>query len=212
MIPTLPFSEHVAEYEQWYEVHPFVFRSEVQAIKELIPPGQDLKGLEVAAATGRLSEALGIFEAIEPCANMRSVAQRRGVNVRSGEAEFLPYHAMSFDFVVMSFCISYFESIRLAFKEANRVLKPNGCLIVGFLDKDSIIGKEYEGRRDKSVFYKQATFYSPDKVLKELKEAGFKEFTITQTLYGSLDEIKEVQYPEPGYGKGSYVLVKAIKK
>jgi hypothetical protein len=45
-----------------------------------------------------------------------------------------------------------------------------------------------------------------------LKEAGFKEFEYNQTLFGGLDEIKEVQLPKQGYGQGSFVVVKAIKK
>jgi len=45
-----------------------------------------------------------------------------------------------------------------------------------------------------------------------LKEAGFKDFEYNQTLFGELDEIKEVQLPKQSYGQGSFVVVKAIKK
>ena len=212
MTQSLPFNDHVAEYEEWYEKHPYVFQSELMAIKEQLPTGQNLSGLEIATGTGHFAEALGISEAIEPADNMRLLAVKRGINVRDAVAEHLPYHDLSFDFVVMAFCISYFESLRLAFKEALRVLKPEGQIIVGLLDKDSPIAKEYEQRRDKSVFYKQAIFYSPERVIKELKDSGFKNFLITQTLFNPIDEITELQLPKPGFGEGSFVVIKATKK
>ncbi|MGZ8545343.1 MAG: class I SAM-dependent methyltransferase, partial [Flavisolibacter sp.] len=133
-------------------------------------------------------------------------------HVRDAEAEHLPYHDLSFDFVVMAFCISYFKSVHFAFKEAHRVLKPSGALIVGFLDKDSTIGKEYEARRQFSVFYKQAMFYSPERIMNELKMAGFKAFTFSQTLFNPIEDIKELQLPKQGFGDGSFVVARAIKK
>lgn len=45
MPSTLPFNEHVVEYEAWYDRYPYVFQFEVQAIKELLPQGDNLRGL-----------------------------------------------------------------------------------------------------------------------------------------------------------------------
>jgi hypothetical protein len=45
-----------------------------------------------------------------------------------------------------------------------------------------------------------------------LKETGFAAFEYNQTLFGELDEIKEVQLPKQGFGQGSFVVVKAVKK
>lgn len=212
MLQSLPFNQHVAEYEAWFEQYPYVFQSEVSAIKELLPIGENLRGLEVATGTGRFADALGIAEAVEPADNMRLKAIKRGINVRDAEAEHLPYHDLSFDYVLMAFCISYFHSVQFAFKEANRVLKPGGALIVGFLDRDSIIGQEYEARKQFSVFYKEAIFYSPERIINELKMAGFKNFEFKQTLFDSLDKIEKVQIPQTGFGYGSFVVIKAIKK
>lgn len=212
MLQTLPFNEHVAEYEEWFEKYPFVFQSELTAIKDLLPKGENLRGLEVATGTGRFAAALGIYDAIEPAENMRELAVKKGIQVRDAEAEHLPYHDLSFDFVLMAFCISYFESVLFAFKEANRVLKQGGSLIVGFLDKDSIIGRDYEAKKQESLFYKNAIFYSPERIVKDLKNAGFWNFTFSQTLFDHLDNIKELQLPKPGYGEGSFVVIKATRK
>lgn len=211
MLQTLPFNENVADYEAWFDQYPFVFLSEVMAIKEFLPKEENIKGVEVGTGTGRFADALGIMEAVEPADNMRRRAIERGINARDAEAAHLPYHDLSFDFVLMAFSISYFDSIHEAFKEAHRVLKHNGCLIAGFLDKDSSIGREYEAQKKQSVFYKQATFYGPLKVVKELKWAGFKNFSFCQTLFNKLEEVRELQLPKPGYGEGSFVVVKALK-
>ena len=211
MIKTLPFNEHVAEYEEWYRKYPFVFQSEVEAIRELLPAGNSIYGIEVALGTGRFAKELGIKEGIEPSPNMRALALKKGIDVLSAEAEHLPYKDMRFDFVLMAFCISYFDDLPAAFKEARRVLKNGGSLIVGFIDKDSIIGKFYEQRKPDSVFYKQANFYSTKRIIAELKKPGFKKLQFSQTLFHALDDIKEFEPAKPGYGEGSFVLIKAIK-
>lgn len=211
MIKSLPFNEHVAEYEEWYEKYPFVFQSEVEAIRELLPTGNNIHGIEVALGTGRFAKELGIKEGIEPSPNMRALAKKRGIEVLSAEAEHLPYKDMHFDFVLMAFCISYFEDLPAAFSEAKRVLKNGGTLIVGFIDKDSTIGKYYEQRKPESVFYRQANFYSVKRIISELKKLNFKNFQYSQTLFHPLDEIKEFEPAKPGYGNGSFVIIKVIK-
>lgn len=209
MLQTLPFNDHVKEYEEWFDKHQFIFQSEVLAIRELLPKEGNLRGVEVGAGTGRFADALGIKEAVEPADNMRKVAMKRGIDVHDAEAEHLPFYNHSFDYVLMAFCISYFNSLQSAFEEAYRVLKHGGSLIVGFIDKDSMIGKEYEARKKFSVFYKDANFFTPETVITELKHAGFDKFLFVQTLFGSTDNIEEAQVPKKGFGEGSFVVIKA---
>ena len=208
----LPFDSHVAEYEAWYENYPFVFSSEVEALREMLPEGDRLTGIEVALGTGRFSEALGIKEGIEPSVKMRAKAVKRGIEVVDGVAEHLPYGDLRFDFVLMAFCISYFDDLHVAFREANRVLKQSGVLVIGFIDRNSIIGKQYEQRKPESTFYRAANFYTVDKVLFELNRAGFKHFKVGQTLFKPLDEIKEFEPARSGHGEGSFVVIRAGKK
>lgn len=208
----LPFNDHVAEYEEWFERYPYVFQSEVEALRDMLPVGDSLSGIEVGLGTGRFSKALGIKEGVEPSPPMRALATERGVEIIDGTAENLPYGDLRFDFVLMSFCISYFNELYTPFKEAYRVLKNNGVLVVGFIDKNSIIGKEYENRKPDSVFYKSANFYSVEKVLFELRRAGFRHETHCQTLFHSLNETTEFEPAKPGHGEGSFVVIKAMKK
>lgn len=62
MIPSTVFNDHIAEYEAWFEKHPYVFRSEVAAIKQLLPHGKQLNGIGIGVGTGRFAKALGITD------------------------------------------------------------------------------------------------------------------------------------------------------
>jgi SAM-dependent methyltransferase len=206
-----PFETYTAEYDEWYKKYPYVFKSEVEAIRNMLPAGES-HGIEVGLGTGRFSVALGIKEGVEPSFAMRKMAIARGVEVMDSIAERLPYKSLHFDFVLMSSCVSYFFNVHAAFCEAHRVLKRKGSLVIGFVDKNSIIGNFYEAKKANSIFYKHATFYSVPQIVAELREAGFKELEFSQTLFHNLDEIKEFEPAIEGYGNGSFVVIKAIKK
>ncbi|HEX6915189.1 MAG TPA: class I SAM-dependent methyltransferase [Chitinophagaceae bacterium] len=208
---TLPFNSHVAEYEEWFEKHPEVFKTEVEAIRLLIPKGDHIKGLEIGVATGRFARELQIHDGVEPADNMRTLALRRGIYAVDAVAENLPYRGLSFDFVLMNFCVSYFTDPDAAFTEAWRVLKYGGVLIVGFLDRYGAVAQQYERKRETSTFYQLAKFYSSEEITAKLTAAGFNTLEFSQTLFHAPENLKVAELPEPGYGKGSYILVKATK-
>ena len=211
MTKNLPFDDHVAEYEAWFERYPFVFETELAAIKKIWPVEKDAMTLEVGSGTGRFSKALGIRSGLEPSAGMDAKAEERGIETVRGVAEEMPYQNQQFDVVLMNFCISYFENLQRAFAEAFRVLRSGGVLIVGFIDKNSLLGKYYEGKRNKSTFYKSANYYSVNEVEEKVKAAGFKTPEIFQTLFNDLDNTNDVEPLVTGSGKGSYILIKATK-
>lgn len=97
--------------------------------------------------------------------------------------------------------ICHLNNVKSAFKEAYRVLKPKGSIIIGFIDKDQKIGKTYEENRMRCTLFRYANFYSVVNVAKILKEVGFKDIEYNQTLFGNLDEIKEVQLPKKALEK-----------
>ena len=49
-------------------------------------------------------------------------------------------------------------------------------------------------------------------VLGAVEKAGFKNLEFNQTLFGTLDSIKDIQLPKPGFGEGAFVVVRATKK
>jgi ubiquinone/menaquinone biosynthesis C-methylase UbiE len=212
MLQLDPFVKHAEEYDQWFDRHAAVYESELQAVKlQMLKLPENIHGIEIGMGTGRFSADLGIKEGIEPVAAMARMAVKRGVEVMKGTAERLPYRDLHFDFVLFV-TICHLDNVQAAFKETYRVLKRGGSIIVGFLDRDQTIAQAYDNRRDHSEFYRHATFYPVNRVETLLKEAGFTKLEYMQTLFGKLEDITELQTPEEGFGKGSFVVVKALKK
>ncbi|MBN1226687.1 MAG: class I SAM-dependent methyltransferase [Deltaproteobacteria bacterium] len=209
MAKTEPFENHPDKYEDWFTRNKCTFESELKAIKTLLPDGQ---GLEIGVGSGIFSSPLGIKKGIEPAANMRKIAQGRGITVVGAVAEAIPFADSHFDFALMVTTICFLDSLEAALKETYRIIKPNGSLIVGLVDRNSPLGKSYLKHRDESLFYKIATFYSTDDVVSNMKKAGFCEFSFAQTIFHSLHDIKEVEPVNQGYGKGSFVVIKAMKQ
>ena len=212
MLQTEIFNENVEAYEAWYDTYPEVFQSEVAALKEqLLKLPEDIYGIEVGLGTGRFAKALGIKEGVEPSEEMAKKAMKRGIEIMKSVAEKLPYSDYHFDFILFV-TICHLNDLKMALSEAHRVLKRGGSIIIGFLDKEQTIAKKYEEKRHRSTFFKNATYYSVDRVKELLKKAKFKDFEFNQTLFGDLNEIEDVQTPKEGYGEGSFVVVKAVKK
>ncbi len=202
------FDRNVSRYEQWFIDHPFAYLSEVRAVRELLPKGS---GIEIGVGTGRFAAPLGITRGVEPSRAMAELARRKGIEVLSGVAEKLPFADNEFDFALMVTTVCFLDDRDLAFSEARRVLKPGGSFVIGFVDRESPLGREYEKRKDKSAFYTDATFYAATEIADHLAEAGFGGFAFRQTLFTPLDEMEEADPVREGHGRGSFVVVRGIK-
>jgi SAM-dependent methyltransferase len=206
---TEPFETHALKYDEWFKRHTFEYESELLTVKEQLP--ERGIGVEIGVGSGRFAAPLGITIGVEPSRRMRTLAQRRGIEVVAGVAEALPFADAQFDFALMVTSICFIDDIDAAFKEAYRILKPDGRLLICFIDKNSPIGKQYQRKKNESVFYKVATFYSVDEVVSHVKKAGFSDFSFTQTIFPNLTGIREIELIKGGYGEGAFVVLKAIK-
>lgn len=74
---------------------------------------------------------------------MAELARQRGIKVLEGVAEDLPLAEASFDFAVMVTVVCFLSDVVQAFREAFRILKPKGTLVVGFIDRESELGQHY---------------------------------------------------------------------
>jgi len=143
---------------------------------------------------------------------MMAKARERGIDVTYGVAESNPFGNAEFDFALMVTTVCFLDDMDAAFRETLRVLKPGGAFVIGFVDKNSLVGKAYDRYKDQSIFYKDATFYTADELLVHLTRAGFSNFSFVQTLFGPLSEIREHEPVTHGYGQGSFVAIKAVKQ
>ena len=209
MPKTKPFDNYADEYNNWFVQNKYAFQSELNAIKKVLPVNE--KGVEIGVGSGIFAEPLGITEGIEPSKAMRNKARQRNIEVIDAVAENLPYSDKSKDFALMITTICFVDDIYKSFKEVNRVLKSAGNLIIGFVDKNSPVGKIYLEHKDESIFYKEATFYGTEELYEILINTGFEIVNTYQTVFGEIDKINKVQDVLTGYGKGSFVVIQARK-
>ena len=211
MAITAPFDNHYGLYEKWFEHNKLTYLSELKAVKHFIL--SDKKGIEIGSGSGRFALPLGIRTGIEPSLKMQKLAVSRGMKVISGVAENLPITNEAFDFALMVTTICFLDDIKKSFKEAHRILKPDGFFIIGFVDKDSPLGKLYSKKKAKSKFYREAIFYSVSEVIDLLKRTDFDHTEVIQTMFGkSLEDINSVQNWKEGFGEGSFKVIKAVAK
>lgn len=203
------FNTYSDEYDKWYDSFPYAYESEVAALQPFIPKNK--RGVEIGVGTGRFAERLHVECGVEPSKGMAEIARKRGITVHIATGELLPFSNNSFDFALMVTATCFFSDPLKAFKEAYRILVPDGTLTIGMIDKESPLGKIYEENKSQDKFLQFAKLYSVPKVLKWLEDAGFKQEAITQTLTTSPMELTAPEKPQEGYGKGSFVIINCKK-
>jgi ubiquinone/menaquinone biosynthesis C-methylase UbiE len=204
------FENNSEHYEEWFENNPSVYASEINALKKNIPITS--KGIEIGIGSGRFAIPFNIRFGIDPSLTMLNISLKKGLKVINGIAESLPITNNYFDYVLMVTTICFVDDIKKTFNEAYRIIKDNGYIIIGFVDKNSLIGKLYQQKKNKSLFYKEATFFSTSEITEYLKESGFTNFDYSQTIFKNLADISNIEPVLDGYGKGSFVVIKAKKR
>ena len=202
------FDKCYKKYDAWYDRNKFAYLSELEAIKKVLPKRG--KGLEIGVGTGRFAQVLGIATGIDPSKNMIKTARKKGINVRLGSGEQLPFKNSIFDYAAIIITICFVKDPQKVLKEAKRVLNKNGKIIIGIIDRDSFLGKFYQ--KKKGVFYKHANFFSIKEITDLLKNTGFSKFSYYQTLYELPSEIRLAQKPRKGFGQGGFVVISGEKK
>lgn len=201
------FDQNTLEYDQWFEKHSSVYHSELLAIQKAVPKNKT--GIEIGVGTGRFAEPLNIKFGVEPSENIARVAEQKEITVYRAVAEKLPIENETFDFVLMVTTVCFLSDLPKAFSEVHRILKPNGEIILGIIDKNSELGKKYEKEKSSNKFYQDAHFHSTEEITEFLQQSYFHKFQYWQTLT-KLNE-NEIEKPTQGFGNGNFVVIKAIK-
>lgn len=201
------FNNEVEEYEEWFVKNNELLNSEVEAVRQLLPKSG--RGIEIGVGTGIFASRLGIKHGVEPSKKMSKKAIERGIEVINAFAEKLPLIDGTYNFALMVTVDCFLDDVLKAFREIWRILSPNGEFVIGFLDRETALGKVYEQKKASSHSYKNASFHSSEEIEKYLLRAGFVVQERRQTIYkldNKQQEIKE------GVGEGLFAVIKAKKR
>jgi ubiquinone/menaquinone biosynthesis C-methylase UbiE len=228
------FDEHAGEYDGWFLKNRNVLQSEVLLLAHFLQdPGQ---ALSVGCGSGLfekiLSDAHGIYihHGVEPASGMAEIAVKRGMEVKEGTAEALPYEADSFDTAILNGIPGYIDDLERTFAEAFRVLRSGGHIVVADVPAESSYALLYRlaatigSWDDPSLqavapphpypveFAAAATWRTTEEKMDLLQKVGFEDLETAQTLTAhpkySDDSAEE---PSPGHERGDYVAIRARK-
>jgi SAM-dependent methyltransferase len=209
-----PFDELASEYDAWFDGDGnLIFFIEAQAFRALLPY-LSKPWLEIGVGSGRFAQALGIGTGIDPSDGLLKIARGRGINAFPGRGEEKIFDEESFGAVFLIVTLCFLDSPPAVLKEVHRVLAPDGKLVLGLVLKESPWGQLYQQKKAKGHhFYRYATFYSCDEVIKLLAQAGFVAEKIISTLFQKPGNVQHVEQPKEGYfPDAGFTIIVAGKK
>ena len=195
-----PINDLAAEYDAWFDKEGSrIFFIEVKAFQELLPK-LPKPWLEIGVGSGRFAQALGIDTGVDPSTKLVEMAINRGINAFVGRGEQMLFDEESFGTVFLIVTLCFLDSPLDVLKEANRILTPDGKIVLGMVLKESPWGQFYQQKKAAGHrFYRYATFYRCDEVVKLLVQTGFVTERIISTLFQKPKGVQHIEEPKEGY-------------
>jgi ubiquinone/menaquinone biosynthesis C-methylase UbiE len=221
---TSAFESNAEAFDVWFNKNKVVFESELLAEKYFITDPENT--ISIGCGSGLFESRLGIKCGVELSKDMATLAENRGIEVKIGAAENVPYEDEKFDGVLLSTILSYVKDRRMAVNEAYRILKHNGHIVVSFLAKEGSYAMLYDlaylrGKHDPEAapehpypikFMEGVHWCSTGEVTTLLKDAGFVDLKYVQTLTRHPKYTNDkVEEPVEGYDRGDYVVIQGTK-
>jgi len=199
-LKTSLFDKLASDYDAWFEKDgKLIFNTEVRAFQEILPL-LPKPWLEIGVGSGRFARALGIETGIDPSIELLNIARSRGITTIQGRGEEELFKEESFSTVFLIVTLCFVDSPEAVLREAHRILKPGGKVLLGLVLKESPWGKFYEQKKKQGHrFYRYATFYKCDEVIKLLVQAGFVTERIISTLFQKPGKVHRTEEPGQGY-------------
>jgi SAM-dependent methyltransferase len=214
-MPHESFARHADRYDDWFRRFPGnkIFPLEVACLKKA-SASLARPWLEVGVGTGRFAELLGIDEGIDPAPAALQIAKARGINIRQGIAEALPYKDKSFGGIFMIITLCFLDDPLAGILECRRVLSENGSLILGMIPADSPWGRFYGKKKQEGhLFYKEAKLFKLSEVESLMEKASLRIESIWSTLLAPPDQ-DDYQFAHPLEGlqpEAGFVVLRASR-
>ncbi len=200
------------EYDRWYDENRNLYWPEILALKRVIK--RNRFGLEIGVGSGRFALPLGVDVGIDPSFEMLQIARAKGIEVVEGKGENIPFKCCIFDYVLMVTTLCFLDDVEKTLREARRVLKKGGKIVIGMIPKNSNLGNYYLQNRENSTYFRDAKFFDTKEIVDMLESLDFNGVGFLQTLIGYPREKEYKRYSkiEKGNKKGSFVVIYAYKK
>ncbi|MGH7564895.1 MAG: class I SAM-dependent DNA methyltransferase [Gemmatimonadota bacterium] len=233
-MPERTFDEYAETYDAWFLENRNVLASELLLLRHFL--GDSGKTLSVGCGSGLFEERLRtehgieIRHGVEPAEGMARIAEKRGLAVERGTAESLPHGAGDFDTVLLNGIPSYVNDLERAFREAHRVLRAGGDIVVVDVPAESSYGLLYRLAalvgtwEDDSLariapahpypieFATAAIWRTTEEKADLLREVGFVDLEFAQTLTRHPKFSDDaVEQPIEGFDRGDYVAIRGRK-
>ena len=207
------FDTLASVYDDWFEKEGKpIFAIEVRAFQEILA-SLPKPWLEIGVGSGRFAQALGIGTGVDPSIKLLELANKRGITVVLGRGEQQIFSAASFGTAFLIFTLCFVNSAPDVLKEAYRVLAPDGKIVLGLVLKESPWGRFYEQKKEQEhPFYKHATFYRYNDVVKVLEQGGFLIQKVISALFQKPSKVEDAELPREGFSRDAgFVIIVAGK-
>lgn len=184
-----PFDENAEHYDAWFDGQRghAIFESEVNCLRPLVTNAFH-PWLEIGVGTGRFAKALGIEHGVDPSSAMLEIAAKRGINVRQGAGEKLPYEDSSYGGVMIVVSLCFVSDPERVLCEVARVLRKDGRFVLGIIPTNSPWGEMYAVMaEDGHPIYSKARFFSVAEIVDMAKSTGFEKRDAYSTLLSGPD-------------------------
>jgi SAM-dependent methyltransferase len=209
------FDVFAMRYDTWYD-KPFgksAFNLEKACIESQC---KNLKQpfFEVGVGTGRFAQVLKIEYGIDVSTGVLKFAKEREIVATRGQGESLPFVDSFFGAVFIIVTLCFVDEPFKVLKEASRVLKEDGAVILGLILKESPWASFYKEKGEAgNIFYRIAKFYSFEELKAMVEKAGLKIMETSSTIFQAPTENPlRFEPPRKGYyEEAGFVAVKLGK-
>jgi SAM-dependent methyltransferase len=191
------FEELAERYDAWYDgsVGRVAFPLEVAVLQPLLM-GSPKPWIEIGVGSGRFAKELQVDIGVDPAIKPLLLARQRNIAVVQAVGENLPFRDASFGAVLIVVTLCFVSDPVCVLREARRVLRDDGSLVLGMIFADSPWGEFYKRKASEGhPFYSSAHFLSRTDLKQMLDFVGFRVVAARSTLRQAPSDFS--LHPEP---------------